>query len=94
MNIFALNDLRRQVKHNAHARQHFGVDTISLCQSPDGLRKTPRLLWIDFYEGELCQAEMSLKSPVIGTGCFEDDENVFLFCQPVAQLPKTFGRIG
>ncbi|WP_210204463.1 hypothetical protein, partial [Agrobacterium pusense] len=38
--------------------------------------------------GELCQAEMSLKSPVIGTGCFEDDENVFLFCQPVAQLPS------
>ncbi|MNE84952.1 hypothetical protein D3C80_1818990 [compost metagenome] len=94
MNIFALGDLRRQVKHNAHARQHSGVDAVGLCQSPDGLRKAPRLLWIDFDEGQFCQAEIPLKPPVIGTGRLENDEKVFLICQPVVQLPEAFRRIG
>lgn len=94
MNIFAFNDLRRQVKHNAHARQHSGVDAISLCQSSDCLRKAPRLLWIDFDERQPRQTQMPLKPPVIGAGRLEDDENVFLLSQPGAQLPETFRRIG
>ena len=37
---------------------------------------------------------MPFKPPVIGASRLEDDENVLLLSQPVAQLPETFRRIG
>ena len=82
MDIFAFCSLRGQVKNDTHAGQHFGINAVGLGQSADRLRKTPRLLRIDLDEGAPRQTEISLKSTMIGTGRFENDQYPVIFTKP------------
>ena len=76
MNIFAFDLLWGQIQNNTHTRQHLCINTICFGQPSDRLRKPACLLGIYLDVRMASQIEMSLKSTVIGSSCFEDDQDI------------------
>ena len=93
MHNLTLCMLRRRFKDHALTCQHPGIDAVCLCEAPDCLCKSARLLRIDLDEGPPRQTKISLKATVMGASRFKDDQNALLAFKPGAQVAKAVFRI-